>query len=185
MIDTIIKVLAERLRTERGLRGWSLADLASRSGVSKATLSKIEREDVSPTAVVLSRVATAFGITLAELLTEKTTSVQRLLRREEQPTWRDPDTSYIRRQVFMSARSPLELVHITLPPGKSLSFPSSAYERAKHVVWVLAGKLTILEGAEENRLSEGDRLEFGLPGNLTYRNAGRVSCQYLVALLRI
>jgi len=34
---------------ERESRGWSLADLAERSGVSKATISKIEREEVSPT----------------------------------------------------------------------------------------------------------------------------------------
>ena len=60
--------IAGRLRLERESRGWSLADLAERSGVSKATISKIEREEVSPTAVILVRLAGAFDLTLAGLL---------------------------------------------------------------------------------------------------------------------
>ncbi len=56
--------IAARLRLERDSRGWSLADLAERSGVSKATISKIEREEVSPTAVILVRLAGAFDLTL-------------------------------------------------------------------------------------------------------------------------
>ncbi|WP_310539129.1 helix-turn-helix transcriptional regulator [Phenylobacterium sp.] len=58
-------LLANRLRLERDMRGWSLADLAERSGVSKATISKIERQEVSPTAVILIRLAGAFDLTLA------------------------------------------------------------------------------------------------------------------------
>ena len=59
--------IARRLRLERDARGWSLADLAERSGVSKATISKIEREELSPTAVILVRLASAFDLTLAPL----------------------------------------------------------------------------------------------------------------------
>jgi transcriptional regulator with XRE-family HTH domain len=43
LIDDISHRLAARLRLERDTRGWSLADLAVRAGVSKATISKIER----------------------------------------------------------------------------------------------------------------------------------------------
>lgn len=184
IVDDPGPALARRLQKERDQRGWSLADLAARSDVSKATLSKIEREEVSPTASVLSRVATAFGLTLAEFLTREQPRPQRLLRHDEQPTWRDPETSYTRRQVFLGQTSPLELVHVNLPRGKSISFPPSAYENAKHVIWVLAGHLTIVEGRTQHELGEGDRLEFGPPGNITYRNATKSSCRYLVALLR-
>jgi transcriptional regulator with XRE-family HTH domain len=184
IVDDPGPVLAKRLQKERDQRGWSLADLAARSDVSKATLSKIEREEVSPTASVLSRIATAFGITLAELLTHEQAASHRLLRHDEQPTWRDPETSYTRRQVFLSQANPLELVEVNLPRGKSLSFPPSAYENAKHVVWVLSGHLTIIEGRGQHDLDEGDRLEFGPPEKITYRNTTKSSCRYLVALLR-
>lgn len=52
--------IARRIRLEREARNWSLADLAERSGVSKATISKIERDEMSPTATILLRLASAF-----------------------------------------------------------------------------------------------------------------------------
>ena len=68
LVDELSQRLARRIRLERDGRGWSLADLAERSGVSKATISKIERAEVSPTAVVLVRLASAFDLTLAGLM---------------------------------------------------------------------------------------------------------------------
>ena len=41
LVDDHSARLAQRLRLERDSRGWSLADLAERSGVSKATISKL------------------------------------------------------------------------------------------------------------------------------------------------
>src|SRR3984885_12231983 len=99
LIDESGARIARRLRLERDARGWSLADLAARSGVSKATISKIEREDVSPTAVILVRLAGAFDLTLAGLLL-RAEGQGRLTRAAEQPVWRDPKTGYRRRQVF-------------------------------------------------------------------------------------
>ena len=60
IVDDLSTRLARRLRLERDSRGWSLAQLAEQSGVSKATISKIERAEVSPTAVILVRLAAAF-----------------------------------------------------------------------------------------------------------------------------
>jgi transcriptional regulator with XRE-family HTH domain len=48
IVDEPARQIAERVAAERNRRGWSLAELSERSGVSKAMLSKIEREDVSP-----------------------------------------------------------------------------------------------------------------------------------------
>ena len=56
--------LAQRLKAEREARNWSLAELAERSGVSKAMISKIERDEVSPTAALLGRLSGAFGLSL-------------------------------------------------------------------------------------------------------------------------
>ena len=68
IIDDTSARIARRLRLERDARGWSLADLAERSGIAKATISKIERREMSPTAVTLVRLAGAFDLTLAGLL---------------------------------------------------------------------------------------------------------------------
>ena len=52
--------LAQRLRQLRGERSWSLEELATKSGVSRATLSRIENHEVSPTASVLGKLCAAF-----------------------------------------------------------------------------------------------------------------------------
>ncbi len=115
LIDDSGAQIARRIRLERERRGWSLADLADRAGVSRATISKIEREEVSPTAVVLVRLAGAFDLTLAGLLLRAEGEAQRLSRAADQPVWRDPETGYVRKQVFCRPDHPVEIVQIELP----------------------------------------------------------------------
>jgi len=182
--DEVGGPLARRIRGERNARGWSLDDLARRAGVSKAMLSKIERAEASPTAATLSRVATAYGLTLAGLFDGAGDAGPRLVRTGDQPLWRDPKTSYRRRQVFLSAANPLELVEVELPVGQEVGFPASAYVLVQQVVWVLTNRLTILEGADRHDLAAGDRLELGAPSDVVFRNEGARSCRYLVALVR-
>jgi transcriptional regulator with XRE-family HTH domain len=176
--------LAARIANERKARDWSLAELASRSGVSKAMLSKIERREASPTALIIGRIATAFDTTLANLLAEPEEGEPRFLPRKRQPTWGDPATGYIRRQVYLSAHLPVELVDVELPPGASVSFPASTYVLTRHVVWVLDGRLTLFEAEARHDLDAGDRLEFGPPSDTTFRNEAREPCRYLVTVLR-
>lgn len=54
-----------RLRAERG---WTLQEAASHSGVSFSALSKIERNELSPTVNTLSKIAKGMGLSLAQLL---------------------------------------------------------------------------------------------------------------------
>lgn len=184
IMDRVDQALAERVRKEREGRRWSLAELAIHSGVSKAMLSKIERVEASPTANTLARIATAFGLTLAELLSfERASSPTRLMRADAQPTWRDPETNYVRRQIFAEPYVAFEMVEIILPAGKSVSFPASTYIDRQHVVWMLSGELNLREGDEEHFLSTGDRLQFREPKDVTYRNDTLEPCRYLVAIL--
>ncbi|MDO8290788.1 MAG: XRE family transcriptional regulator [Parvibaculum sp.] len=182
MDDTSTR-LSQRLSGGRKTHGWSLADLATRSGVSKAMLSKIERCEVSPTASVLMRIATAFNITLAELLTDASAEAH-YQRAADQPAWTDPATDYFRRQVYLTSRLPLELVEVVLPAKTTVAIPASSYVFIRQVVWVIEGQLTIVEGDRETKLATGDRLEFGPPADCAFRNDGSTPCRYLVAVLR-
>src|SRR5437764_1506539 len=120
-VDEINARIAARVRGERAARRWSLDELAERSQVSKAMISKIERAEVSPTAALLGRLSGAYGITLSALLADH--EQQRgPVRRADQPVWRDPASGYVRRQVSASANIPVELTEIDLPPGASVSF---------------------------------------------------------------
>src|SRR5690242_10026588 len=124
--------LAQRISSLRTAQGWSLAELSARSTVSKAMLSKIERGESSPTATVLAKIAAAFGLSLAKLLTEPSQPPSRLLTASEQPRWTDPATGYRRRQIYISAEAPLELVEVNLPAGAVVGMPASSYVFARH-----------------------------------------------------
>lgn len=54
-MDDLDARLARRLAELRTSRGWSLDALAARSGVSRATLSRLENAEVSPTAALLGK----------------------------------------------------------------------------------------------------------------------------------
>jgi transcriptional regulator with XRE-family HTH domain len=184
IIDDISNRLALRLRLERDSRGWSLADLAERSGVSKATISKIERAEVSPTAVVLVRLASAFDLTMAGLMLRAEGQGDRLSKASEQPVWRDPETGYLRRQVFNRPDHPIEIVRVELPARQRVTLPASSYAHIRQVLWVLAGALVIIEGGERHLLGTGDCLGFGPPAEVTFANESAAPCTYVVALAR-
>lgn len=184
LVDESSAQIARRVRLERDMRGWSLADLADRSGVSKATISKIEREEVSPTAVILVRLAGAFDLTLAGLLLRAEGEGTRLSRAAEQPVWRDPATGYVRKQVFNRPDHPLEIVRVELPAGQRIVLPASSYAHIRQALWVLAGALVIQEGGDRHLLNAGDCLGFGAPAEVTFANETAAPCSYVVVLAR-
>jgi len=176
--------LADRLKLEREARGWTLADLAERSGVSRGAISKIERGESSPTAGLLVRLADAFDLTLAGLLARAEGGAERLSRLADQPLWRDPASRYLRRQVFERPDHPLELVRVELPAGAHVGFPAASYRRIRQLVWVLEGELIIEDGGARHALAAGDCLAFGPPADAAFINESGAPCAYLVAVAR-
>src|SRR3982750_885545 len=79
--------LAQRLAALRAERGWSLEALAERTGISRATLSRLERGELSPTASMLGRLCTTFGWTLSRLMADAETRPPNVIRAGEQAVW--------------------------------------------------------------------------------------------------
>src|SRR5262245_19119809 len=184
LIDDITLKIADRVRRERTARRWSLEDLAERSQVSKAMISKIERAEASPTAALLGRLSGAYGLTLSALLAESEATCRGPVRRAEQAVWYDPGTGYMRRQVSASASIPIELTEVELPAGASVSFPASSYAFISQVMWVLEGRLTFVEEDIAHDIGPGDSFELGAPVDRTFRNKTDAPCRYLVVVLR-
>jgi transcriptional regulator with XRE-family HTH domain len=66
--DQIRAAIAGNLRHARQSAGLSMRDLADRAGVSKALLSQLERGVANPTIEILSGVAAALSLELADLI---------------------------------------------------------------------------------------------------------------------
>ncbi|MEX0971995.1 MAG: XRE family transcriptional regulator [Solirubrobacterales bacterium] len=60
--------VASRVRALREAMGFSLRDLAERSGVSAPMLSQVERGETSPTLAVAEKIAAGLELTLSQLL---------------------------------------------------------------------------------------------------------------------
>jgi len=175
--------IALTLKQEREARKWSLADLAERSGVSKAMISKIERREASPTATVLGRLSGAFGLPLSVLIASAEKAAERLSRSENQSVWTDPETGY-RRRTLSPAGAPAELIEVCLPAGARVAYPASAFVFQQQQIWIMEGRLDFLEGGVSHRLNAGDCLLLGSPSDCVFSNPGTSPVRYLVVLSR-
>jgi transcriptional regulator with XRE-family HTH domain len=183
--DSLTQTLAGSVRAQRERRSWSVAALAERSGVSRAMIAKIERGDAQPTAVLLARLAEAFGLSLSELIAAaENEQSRRLVRRADQAVWVDPETGYRRRTLSPVTGGPLELSQIELPAGAEVSYAAGGYPVHRQQIVVLSGTLEVTEGATTQRLRRGDCLTLGPPEDRAYRAIGSSACRYLVAAAR-
>jgi transcriptional regulator with XRE-family HTH domain len=71
------RALAGVIRRRRERRGWTLSDLARRSGVSRQMLGGVEDDQKNPSLNVTSRIAAAFGLALYQLHLEAWRWLQR------------------------------------------------------------------------------------------------------------
>ena len=177
-IDALI---ATRLLALRQAKGLSLAELAELSGVSKAMISKVERAQSSPTAMLLGRLAAGLGVSLAQLLTEEKEGPQRLRTRAAQEVWRDPEAGYLRRQVAeRGTGSGVELVEVELPRSAQVGYPRWSGKPYRQCLWMLEGALRVDYGDERFELAPGDCLDFGVDRPLIFKALGRTACRYLL-----
>lgn len=176
--------LADTLRAARQARELSTNALAARSGVSRAMIAKIERGATQPTAVLLSRLAAALGMTLSALIARAEGGTDRLRRHADQPVWTDPATGYRRRAVSPTSGDPLELVEVDLPAGAVVDLPAESYTHIHQQIWVLSGQLRFREGDTDHDLGTGDCLQLGPPQPCSFANLTSEPCRYLVAITK-
>jgi len=177
--------IARRLARLRAERKWSLEALAERTGISRATLSRLERAELSPTAAMLGKLCTVYGWTLSRFMAEAETRAPNLVPARDQAEWKDPESRY-RRRIVSPPMSGFrgELVEVRMPPGASVSFESSPIAGLEHHLWMLEGTLTLDVEGSPFWLRTGDCLRYVLAGPTRFKNPGKREARYLVAMVR-
>ena len=183
-IEDINRRIAHRVAALRAERGLSLEALAACSGVSRSTLSLIERGETSATAVILEKVASGLGVALAALFETKREAPGPLMRRAEQAEWRDPASGYLRRNVSPPDHpSPLRIVEVEFPAGRRVVLEgTSAANAIDEQVWVLEGVMTLTLGRVSHRLAAGDCLALHVDGPIEFHNPTRRPARYAVVI---
>ncbi|MFI6479376.1 helix-turn-helix domain-containing protein [Nonomuraea sp. NPDC050663] len=155
--------LGARVRAERRARGLALERLAELSGVSRSMVSDIERGAKTPSVLVLDRLATALGTSIARLLDDPARPEVVLLTRESQRVVRDP-SGWERR--ILSPVLPgveFEFMRTTLGPGVDAGMFDPHAPGSREYVAVEQGRLRLTLDARPHVLEEGDAAYF--PGD--------------------
>jgi transcriptional regulator with XRE-family HTH domain len=175
--------LGERVRALRRERGWTLELLASRSGVSRAMISKLERGEKNPTLVVAARVAEGLGVSLLQLVGIEARREVVVVPRERRMVMRDPETGFERQLLSPSfGGGGLEFIRNVVPEGStSGEFPPHPRGVEEYVV-VEKGRLRAILGSVEHVLEVGDAAYFEADVAHRFDNAGVGECSYYLVI---
>lgn len=179
MVDSALGARVHEVRLARGL---SLDRLAASSGVSRSMISEIERGGRVPTVLVLDKIATSLGTSIARLLRDPSPGEPVVLRNAEQDELVDP--SGWRRRILSPVLPGVEfeLMRTTLGPRVDAGtfLPHAAGSR--EYVAVERGTLELSLDERSIRLDAGDSVFY--PGDCRHRfvNPRRATCVYYLAM---
>ena len=174
--------LGERIRLERQQRRLSLEALAGRTGVSRSMLSDVERGAKIPTVLVLDRIATGLGTSIARLLGEERSNTVIVLRREAQDVVVDP-AGWERR--ILSPVLPgveFEFMRTTINPGVDAGVFSPHAPGALEWVAVEQGTLLLAVNGTPYTLHSGDSIYYAGDCWHGFTNPAAVPCVYYLAM---
>jgi transcriptional regulator with XRE-family HTH domain len=179
--ESLPLLIGQRVARRRATLGLPLEEIAARTGVSRAMISRIERGEVHASAVVLDKLCAGLGISLSELFARDAASP--LLRRADQPVWQDPASGYLRREIAPAGTgSPVRIVDVDFPAGAEVSFERSRQRAIEQHVWVLEGEIEIAFAGSIYSLAAGDCLHMRLAEGNAFRNVSGRPARYAVIL---
>ncbi|MGE9271047.1 MAG: helix-turn-helix domain-containing protein [Verrucomicrobiales bacterium] len=139
------------VRDVRKQSGMTLQEVADQSGISIASLSKLERNQNLAELETLYRLARVFGISASDLLSlaESRTAHRKTIVRYRSGPFDFEKLTY----------QGIELFHATAEAGSSLKHPE-AHGDDHEICWVRRGRLHIRFSHEQHTLGPGDAIQF-------------------------
>lgn len=164
MLQTII---SNNLRQLRKDRAWSLSQAAIETGVSKAMLGQIEREESNPTIVTLWRIAKGFKISMSSLIERPLVASNKVQQRVKAALVFDN----IEFKVLFSYDPLLgsEMFEHRLQPNKTHLSQAHGLGVQEDII-VIQGQMDMLVDGRWMPLNKGDVLRFAADQPHGYRN---------------
>ncbi len=163
-------VIGSRLRAARHTRGMTLDQLATASGLTKGFLSRLERDEVSPSVASLVTVCEVLGMGVGELFETPKTS---LVRANEGRRINFGGQDVLEFLLTPGTQKDLQVIHSRIEPGGTGGDELYALDCKVEFVYVVAGHLTMSLLGETLELGPGDAFTF--PGREPHTWANRRS----------
>lgn len=183
-LTSVDRSLARRLKALRMERGWSLDELARLSAVSRATLSRLENAEVSPTASVLGKLCAAYGLSMSRLLRMVEEDFVPLLRRDAQEVWTDPLQGFRRRSVSPPAQALAgEALECELAAGTRITYDRAPRPGLEHHLILIEGQLEVSVDGQIYELRPGDCLRYQLAGPSAFATPASSAARYFLFIV--
>jgi transcriptional regulator with XRE-family HTH domain len=162
--------IGARLRHAREASRLSLSDVAARCGMTKGFISRIERDEASPSVSSLVALCDAVGLAMADLFAIPQTA---LVRHSARPSLDGlPKSAAVVDTLITPPRERhVTVLETTVAPGASSGDALYTLPSECEVCFMLEGELEIELDDERFRLGAGDALTFGAAVPHTWRNA--------------
>lgn len=162
--------LGERLRTLRVAQGLTQQEVAKLANLSRAFVSQVERNQVSPSVASVARIARALNLSLSGLFA-RTESNEGLVRRDKRVVV--TYGGYQDELVSPSLSGQLMVLLCKVKPGATSGEELYAHDALEECVFVLEGSLEIRVENMTHMLEPGDALTFSSHRGHGWRNPGR------------
>jgi transcriptional regulator with XRE-family HTH domain len=154
------ELIGERVRQHRVAAGWTLDELADRSGVSRRMVITIEHGEGNPSIATLLRISDALGVGLPVLVDVERPRTLTVTDAGQAPVlWRGPDGG---QALLVAGTEPPDVVELwdwTLQPGEAHT--SEAHSAGtRELLLVLSGQVDLRVGDRTERLGAGDSASF-------------------------
>jgi len=172
--------IGARLRAARLARGLTLEAVAAAAGISQGFVSKLERDQVSPSVASLVAICEAVGLKVGELFEPPPSQIVRA--GQGAPINFGGEGA---EEVLLTpgTQTDLEVIRSIIEPGGTAGDDLYSLDCDVEFVYVLAGRLTIVLGDDEHELGTGDSMTFRGRDPHTWRNASMTEgCEVLWVL---
>jgi transcriptional regulator with XRE-family HTH domain len=181
-VAALTTAVAGHVRTLRTARGWSLDELAGRSGVSKGMVVQIEGARTNPSVGTLVRIADAFGVTVARLLEPAEERAVHISSADDAPQlWRGAQGGFGRLLRGTNDPNFVELWEWHFAPGERHASADHT-PGTREVLHVLAGTLTVTVDGTDHDVSQGQTIDFRADRPHTYHNQTKTSVRTVMVV---
>jgi transcriptional regulator with XRE-family HTH domain len=154
-----VAFLGTRIRELRQVRGLTLQQLSSKTGLSSSMLSLVERGKTSPSIGSLVAISSALGIHMTDLFDGKGNRTREpVVRATDQPVYVTPE-GVTRRVVRVDDATGIEIVFNEWAPGTGSGGESTHHDGHEYGV-VLEGRLVIEVDEHTYELKRGDSIGY-------------------------